>query len=147
MSPPDGFKQVNIETGFIATFGPLYVNRTDGKLGFFVERRHLNPFEVCHGGAVATLADMQIIAARKGSGTKLGRTPTINVSVDYLAPAPLGAWVEAVVTLVKATRTLIFTQALITANGELVARSSGIYRNFSDDLGTGTTQEAGSSDT
>lgn len=146
MTIPDGFVPINIRTGFLASFGPLYVNREEGKLGFYVAAQHLNPFEVCHGGAIATFADMQILAARKGSGTKLGRTPTINISVDYLAPAALGAWVEADVTLVKATRTLIFTQALITANGELVARSSGIYRNFSDDLGADTTQEAGSAD-
>jgi hypothetical protein len=41
----------------------------------------------------------------------------------------LGAWVEAAVTLVKTTKTLIFTQALITADGDIVARSQAIYCN------------------
>ena len=51
-------------------------------------------------------------------------------SVDYLSPARLGDWVEATVTLAKATRSLIFTQALITANGETVARTTALYRNI-----------------
>ena len=52
------------------------------------------------------------------------------INLDYLAPARLGTWVEAVITLVKITRTLAFTQALITADGDVVARSTGIYRNY-----------------
>ena len=65
-----------------------------------------------------------------GPGTSEGHQPTISLSVDYIATAPLGAWVEAAVTLVKSTKTLIFTQALITAGGEIVARSQAIYRNY-----------------
>jgi hypothetical protein len=42
---------------------------------------------------------------------------------------PVGALVEAQVTLVKATRTMLFTQSLMTVDGAIVARSSAIYRN------------------
>ena len=80
---------------------------------------------------MATFADMQIAAVICASpGTADGHQPTISLHVDYLATAPLDAWVEAVVTLVKTTRSLIFTQALIRADGEIVARSQAIYRNF-----------------
>jgi acyl-coenzyme A thioesterase PaaI-like protein len=65
-----------------------------------------------------------------GPGTAEGHQPTVSLSIDYLATARLGAWVEAQVTLIKTTRTLIFTQALLSADGEIVARSNAIYRNY-----------------
>lgn len=120
---------MDLGPGFTATFGPVYVRRSDNRLGFRVGERHLNPMMVCHGGAMATFADMQIAVVKAGLGTRAAHMPTIHLDVDYLAMAPAGSWVEMTVTLVKTTRNLAFTQALITADGNLVARSAGIYRN------------------
>lgn len=78
---------------------------------------------------MATFADTQILAIYPSAADPSSPTPTISLSVDYLAPAPLGAWVEAQVSVVKRTRRMIFTQALMTVRGEAVARSSAIYRN------------------
>ena len=133
---PQGFEPIRLGNGFDLSFGPVYLHKGERKLGFRVAAHHLNPVDSCHGGAMATFADMQIAAVRPGLGTQAGHMPTINLSVDYLAPARLGSWVEAAVTLVKATRTLVFTQALITVAGEPVARATGIYRNFSGSLAT-----------
>ena len=129
---PAGFVLRGVGTGFAspAIFGPLYVCMLRGLLGFRVAERHLNPVGVCNGGAMATFADMQIVALEMGAGTGSGHQPTITLSVDYLAPAPLGSWVEAAVTLVKTTRTLIFSQAMITADRVSVARSNAIYRRY-----------------
>ncbi len=127
---PEGFEPFVLGPGFDLRFGPVYRHRGGGLLGFRVASHHLNPVGSCHGGAMATFADMQIAAVRPGLGTQAGHMPTINLSVDYLAPAWRDSWVEAAVTLVKLTRTLAFTQALITADGELVARATGIYRNY-----------------
>jgi uncharacterized protein (TIGR00369 family) len=45
---------------FIRHNGPLYARLLDGRLelGFRVEERHTNPLKICHGGMLATLADM-----------------------------------------------------------------------------------------
>jgi acyl-coenzyme A thioesterase PaaI-like protein len=72
---------------------------------------------------------MQIAAVRSGLGAKSMHLPTISLSVDYLAPVSVNSWVEAAVTLTKATRTLMFTQAVITADGDVFAPSTAIYRN------------------
>src|ERR1700677_423062 len=128
---PQGFEARPLGGGFAEIFGSVYVNHATRAMGFRVAPRHLNPVGVCNGGAMATFADMQIAAVIAGSpGTSEGHQPTISLQVDYLATAPLGAWVEAAVTLVKTTKTLIFTQALITADGDIVARSQAIYRNY-----------------
>ena len=127
---PDGFEPLDLISGYSVAFGPVYLNRSERKLGFRVEESHLNPFGLCHGGAMATFADLQVIAVKEGPGIKPGFSPTVSMSVDYLSPARLGDWVEATVTLAKATRSLIFTQALITADGETVARTTALYRNI-----------------
>ena len=128
---PTGFVARPLGGGFAEAFGPVYVNEAARAMGFRVAPKHLNPVGVCNGGAMATFADMQIAAVIAGSpGTSQGHQPTISLNVDYLATAPLGAWVEATVTLVKTTKTLIFTQALIAADGEIVARAHAIYRNY-----------------
>jgi uncharacterized protein (TIGR00369 family) len=125
--PPPGFQLYPQHGGFAQSFGPIYLHAEGGRLGFRVTQGHLNVAGVCHGGALASFADLQMIAIRTALGPVVKHRPTVNLSVDYVAPAPLGAWVEAAVTLVKATRSMVFTHALITADGAVVAQSRAIY--------------------
>lgn len=127
---PEGFELIDMGPGFMAAFGPVYLQRATRTLGFRVAAHHLNPVDVCNGGAMATFADLQIAAVIDGPGTASGHAPTVTLSVDYLGPAPHGAWVQAPVQLVKQTKTLIFTQALISADGRPVARANAIYRHY-----------------
>ncbi|MET0659232.1 MAG: PaaI family thioesterase [Steroidobacteraceae bacterium] len=129
--PPVGFEIVLVDCSFNQQFGAVYLNREDTKIGFQVSTGHLNPKGVCHGGAMATFADMQILAVRPDATGKTLHFPTIQMSINYLVPVQLDTWVEATVTLVKVTRTMLFTQALITGDGKVVASTSGIYRNQS----------------
>jgi len=128
-NPPDGFVELPMRDGYGTAFGPVWLNMPARKLGFRVSERHLNVAGTCHGGALATFADLQVAALRDEPRVKSGHLPTIMITVDYLSPALLGAWVEAQVSLAKATRTLIFTNALLVADGTPVARSAGIYKN------------------
>lgn len=127
---PHGFKLADLGVGFGRAFGPVYLDRVGHRMIFRVSERHENPVGVCHGGAMATFADMQIMAWKGGVEEGQSRNPTISLSLDYLAPAPLGSCVEAAVTLVKQTRSMFFTQSIMTVNGYPVARSTAIYRNF-----------------
>ncbi|MDB5680205.1 MAG: thioesterase [Sphingomonas bacterium] len=126
---PPGFALAPLGKGFSERFGPVYIDRLGRRMAFRVSADHANPVDTCHGGALATFADAHIIAVRAGADEGLAHSPTISLSVDYVAPILLGAWVEAAITLVKVTRTMIFIQSLMTVGGEPVARSSAIYRN------------------
>ena len=53
--------------------------------------------------------------------------PTINLQIDYLAASPLGAWVQGEARLLRATRSLVFMQGLVQADGVPVARVGGIF--------------------
>lgn len=110
--------------------GVLWYNRAEGRMALHIQERHCNAYASMHGGAMATFVDGQAAAVldyREGDPT--GHTPTISLSVDYIGPVPAGSWLVADVTLLRATRTMIFTQAVMTVNEQVVARSSAIYRN------------------
>lgn len=112
--------------------GPLYVIREGDRVrcGFRVEERHTNPMRICHGGMMASFCDMLLpmTALRTCEAVKGRFLPTVNLQIDYLAPAPLGAWVEGEAQVLRATRSLVFMQGLVSADGEPAARVSGIFK-------------------
>jgi len=128
---PAGFVELPIRSGFMGPNGPLY-GRRDGDhvvLGFRVESRHCNPRDVCHGGMLMLFADMQLpLAARAQADLNDDFFPTINLTTDFLAPAPLGAWVQGRADVVKVTRNMVFAQGVIEADGVLVCRVNGIFK-------------------
>jgi uncharacterized protein (TIGR00369 family) len=127
---PDGFVLADLGAGYGSRFGPVYIDRARHRMAFRVTADHQNPVGGCHGGAMAMFADLLLMAHRAGREQGLPHSPTISLSVDFLAPAPLGAWVEAGVSVVRITTTMMFVQALMTVDGEPVARVHSIYRNL-----------------
>ncbi len=128
---PEGFAPFKFAMGFIGANGPLYGKWHDNHLllGFRVEERHCNPGQVCHGGMLATFADMCLpIAARFQARMDMGFLPTVNLTCDFLAPAPLGAWVEGRAEAIKVTKNLLFAQGSATADGKPVLRANGIFK-------------------
>ena len=128
-APPDGFHPIQIQNGFAAIFGPIYVRRQGEQvsMGFRVDERHINISGVCHGGALATFADLQLAALQRTGAVERGHYPTISLAVDYLAPAAHGDWVEIDVTLVKRTRRLAFTQGVLRTQAGPVVRTTALY--------------------
>lgn len=130
--PPDGWKVFDFRGGFIERNGPLYF-RDDGphgfQLGMRVEDRHCNPRGVGHGGWLMTFADMMLPMATH-QHPKVGRKflPTISLSTDFLAPAPLGAWLTGRTQVLRVTRNLVFAQGLIFADETLIARVNGVFK-------------------
>jgi uncharacterized protein (TIGR00369 family) len=129
---PQGFRPLNLSaSGFISGNGPLYALRDgDGivHIGLRIEERHCNPVGVCHGGMLATLADMVLGFGVAVQADVDSFMPTVSLACDYLAPAPLGAWVEGTAHVHRKTRNLAFGDCLITANGEPCLRGNGILK-------------------
>src|SRR3546814_409704 len=128
-NPPSGYTLADLGKGYSEAFGPVFIDRSGARMAFRVAERHANPIDTCHGGALATFADAMIAAVHAGAESGQAHTPTITLTVDYLAPVAVGELVEADVQLVKSTRTMLFVQSLMIANGKIVARASAIYRN------------------
>ena len=129
---PDGFSPLAMGDGFIGVNGPLYLKHEGAlvQLGFRVEPRHTNPMGNCHGGMLASFADMVLPMSIQRKAPEIGRKflPTISLQIDYLAPAPLGAWVQGEAEVLRSTRNLVFAQGLVTADGLPALRFSGIFK-------------------
>jgi uncharacterized protein (TIGR00369 family) len=146
---PQGFRARSFGGGFIGVNGPLYVKKLEAgvQLGFRVEARHCNPMGVCHGGMMATFCDMLLPISAHYLSQDIGRRflPTIHLQVDFLAATPKGAWVQGEAQLLRATRNMVFMQGLVTADGENVARVSGIFKigaPFDDAINPGALKPA-----
>ncbi len=128
---PAGFGPLKISLGFIDLVGPLY-GKWDGEhllMGFRAEMRHCNPGRIVHGGMLATFADMFIpIAARIQGKADVGFAPTVNLNLDFIAPARLGAWVEGKAEFLRAGKSLFFAQGIATADGVLCLRANGTFK-------------------
>jgi len=130
LPPTDGFKPlIGDEIGFGGLSGPHYVKLVDGFpiLAFRVARRHLNPMGVCHGGALAAFADYQAVAVRFIAGLAV-HIPTITLSIDFIAPVQLGAWVELHSRLLRRTGTMLFSEGNLIVDGIVVARVDAIFK-------------------
>ena len=128
---PDGFRAVDLGPGFVTNNAQLYGRWADEKLtlGFRVEKRLTNLGGVLHGGMLASFADTMLpyaVMYQSLGGRQF--LPTINLQLDYVAPAPLGAWVQGEATVLRVTRTMAFVQGLAYADDVLIARMSGIFK-------------------
>ena len=117
--------------GHVDHVGPLHARMSNGRLhlGFRVEKRHTNPLQICHGGMLATLADMQLaMSVLYQAGGERRFLPTISLQMDYLAPAPLGSWVHGESEILRSTRNMVFVQAIVRADGVPALRASGVFK-------------------
>ena len=129
---PPGFAPLDAGGPFIRHNGPLYVlhQGTLVKFGFRVGPHHVNPMNNLHGGMMASFCDMLLpLSVHRKSDQVADRfLPTISLQIDYLAPAPLGAWVQGEAEPLRITRSLVFAQGLVTADGVPCARVSGVFK-------------------
>ena len=100
------------------------------QLGFRVEKRHTNPLNNCHGGMLASFGDMLLPVCIHRQSAEVGHRflPTISLQIDYLAPAPLGAWVQGEAEVLRVTRTMVFANGVARVDGTPVVRVSGIFK-------------------
>lgn len=128
---PEGFVAAPIGGDFTSYNGPIYARWHDHhlQLGFRVNERQINPGNACHGGMLSLFADILLSSAAQYQ-TDIPRQflPTISLQLDFMASAPLGEWVQGQADILKVTKNLVFSQGLITCNGAVVVRSSGVFR-------------------
>ena len=125
MTVPDGFVRHDRSSPLTAPWEPLWFRAADGALGLHVAAAHCNSRGLAHGGLIAALADnvMGIACAR----ARPSRPVTVGLSVDYLAAAQAGQWLEFVPHVDKAGATLGFATCRVTAGGVLCARASATF--------------------
>jgi uncharacterized protein (TIGR00369 family) len=132
---PEGFEldprfQPHTFSGLV---GPFYARRQGNalSLGLRIEERHCNSRGTCHGGMLATLADVALGYACALAASADGQRRnfvTVDLAIQYLASTQVGDWVQSEVTvLTPGSRTASATGHLL-ANGNPVARISANFR-------------------
>jgi len=126
--PPAGFELLKPLDEIMEFVGPIYWKNEDRScvLGAFVNPRHCNPRNNCHGGVLATFADLALGMNASLDSGKGG--PTISLTIDYMQPALAGAWIEAHCSILHRAPKTSFVQCLVTADGVPVLRASGTFR-------------------
>ena len=129
---PAGFVPLVMGGNYMRHNGPLYLfhQGDEVKVGFRVLERHINPMGSLHGGMMASFCDMLLPASVLRKSPEIGSRflPTISLQIDYLAPAPLGCWVEGEAQVLRVTRSLVFAQGLVQADGMPCVRVSGVFK-------------------
>jgi len=127
---PEGFHRVERQrpNPFNDSVGPFYERRRgkEVSLGLRIEARHTNSRGICHGGLLATLADLALGYAALAIGGHAGFV-TVNLSLDFAGSAVPGDWVESEVEVQKAGARLAFANGYLLANGVRIVRVSAIF--------------------
>lgn len=126
---PEGFMPRRAGGPFLEPIGPIWRRPDEGGavFGIRLERRHCNNQAVAHGGMLATFADLTLgIGGAEQAGTP-GHFITVSLVTDYLAPAPLGAWLECRPALLRRTARLMFVEGRFLADDVPVLRASGVF--------------------
>ena len=128
---PEGFTATELGGGFVGHIGPVYekILPDDGgaHLAIRVLDHHVNPAGMVHGGMMATLMDVGIAynaSNADGSGTFF---VTMGLSLNYLASARLGDWIETRAHVSRRGRTVLYGTGEIWCGERLLMTGSGIY--------------------
>ena len=129
-APPAGFDRHFRQSPLTDPWEPLYSRRSaEGvAIGLLAAAAHTNSRGFVHGGLISALADNAMglsCGHRLGDGARL---VTVNLTLDFLASAQVGQWLEFDTIFVKPGGTLCFAQAFVTADGAPCARAHATFR-------------------
>ncbi len=132
---PAGFAPHSRKSPVTDPWEPLYSRRGDRvvELGAVLAAAHCNSRGLLHGGVIAALADnamgLSFASARTADGSDApGSIVTVSLSVDFTAVARVGQWMLITPRVLKAGRSMGFVDALVTADGTVIARASATFR-------------------
>jgi uncharacterized protein (TIGR00369 family) len=109
---------------------PIYARKREGsfQLGLIIAEPHGNSRGMLHGGVIAALSDN---AMGLTLGHALGgeaRLVTTALSVDYFGAGTAGQWLEIVPRVVATGKSSGVVDALVTADGVVIARANATFR-------------------
>ena len=126
---PPGYVQMNWMGGFGRQIGPLFEkNNPDGTYswGFLVSDHHTNGMHNAHGGMLMSFADMawgHVVSVELSS-----YWVTVRLTLDFLASAHLGDWVEGAGETLSREDGLYIVRGKIWSGERLLITGSGVFK-------------------
>lgn len=132
---PEGFREIPRLSPFNALVGPLYERRNgdDLSVGLRIEPKHSNSRGICHGGVLATLADLALGYAMLAKTGGKGGFVTAHLAVDYAGAARIGDWIESAVEVQRMGTRLAFANCYLVSGGLRIVRASAIFARAGKD--------------
>jgi uncharacterized protein (TIGR00369 family) len=128
---PDGFAPHTRSSPVTAPWEPIFARVGDSfELGLLIAAAHCNGRGMLHGGVTAALADNAMGLTYARALGAAGGVVTIGLTVDYAASGRPGQWLQITPRLLRDGKSMGFVDALITADGGLIARASATFRNL-----------------
>ena len=130
LAPPPGFAPHDRKSPLTDPWEPLYSRKTEAAvvLGLWAGNTHCNGRGFVHGGLIGALCDNAMGLSCARTIGQISGLVTVSLSVDFLASAFAGQWLEFDTVFVKPGRSLAFAQAFVTAAGHPVARANAVFR-------------------
>jgi acyl-coenzyme A thioesterase PaaI-like protein len=135
---PAGFERHFRKSPVTDPWEPLYSRRNERSvdIGLIIGPAHCNSRGFVHGGVLAALADnamgLSWHQARDAAGTAAasaaGGIVTVTLSVDFIATAQTGQWLQIAPRVLRESGATGFVDALLSAEGRLIARASAVFR-------------------
>ena len=130
---PEGFVASTRPSPVTDPWEPIYEKPTPDAiiLGLFLRTAHTNRRGLIHGGVIAALADKAMGHSCGHTMIAAGAKPslvTVNLSLDYVGTAKIGQWLTIETDVIRTGKTICFTQCLVKADGDVIARGNATFR-------------------
>lgn len=128
--PSEGFLPHLRKSPVTDAWEPLFSRQTDDavQIGVWLREAHCNSRGFLHGGVIAALSDNAMgLSCGKSLHSAEGLV-TISLNVDYVGTARTGQWLQIEPRVLRTGRSMAFADAVVTANGQIVARASATFR-------------------
>ena len=129
-SPPEGFAPHFRKSPVTEPWEPLFSRKLDGavQIGLHLRAAHCNSRGLLHGGVIAALADNAMGLSCGLSLPSVQGLVTVSLAVDYAGSAKIGQWLQIEPRVLKTGKSMGFADALVTADGAVIARASATFR-------------------
>lgn len=135
MDIPSGFEPAGFTPGFLDHGGPYFLGPAEDGVrpkalrivGLRIMPHHINYQDVAHGGVISTFADVALSHAVYDAERPRLAPSTVTLTVNYLAGARLGDWLEARVRIDRLGGRTAYTSGGIWRGEEQLATMSGVF--------------------
>ena len=128
---PEGFVPHSRKSAVTDPWEPIWVRPLEQaiQLAVRIAPAHCNARGFLHGGVIASLADNAMgLSLAQATGTS---AVTVGLTIDYVRSAGPGQWLQVEPRVIRSGGKLGFVDALVTADGETIARASATFRVLS----------------
>jgi acyl-coenzyme A thioesterase PaaI-like protein len=133
---PAGFTLLKLpQSGFGKLWSSrFYGKREDGKLTMALKvlPQDVNGAGGCHGAVVLAFCDTLMTLGSNIQAGLLSHLTTVNLTCDFISPAPPGAWLEGRLEVLRTTKSLVFSQGTLSVEGTLVARMNAVLKLYKE---------------